>query len=128
MSCEAMNMALELRIKELRHGTQRHVTSIRSSNKTFERSFEITFRNILLGRPDSVRRLSCPLTLTSRQRKRPGVRNVMEDEIQQALETIGTEKTPGIDSLPCEVDLRLLHMFIPLQTTVYNTWMKVPVV
>ena len=29
---------------------------------------------------------------------------------------------PGLDSLPYEVYLRLSHMFVPIQTYVFNYW------
>ena len=39
---------------------------------------------------------------------------IKEDEIQEALKSVGLDKSPGIDGLPYEVYLRLSHMFVPL--------------
>ena len=40
--------------------------------------------------------------------------HIKEDEIREALKLVGLDKSPGIDGLPYEVYLRLLHMFAPL--------------
>ena len=47
MSCEATNIAQELRVKELRHAVDRHITSV-----TFVRNFMTTSINFLLGSSD----------------------------------------------------------------------------
>ena len=44
--------------------------------------------------------------------------------VRQALKTVGTDKSPGIDGLPYEVYLRLSPMFFPSLTTIYNNLMK----
>ena len=48
----------------------------------------------------------------------------MEDEVQQALKAVGTEKSPGINDLPYEAYSRLSHMFAILLTTISNNCMK----
>ena len=49
---------------------------------------------------------------------------MMEDEVWETLKSVGLDKSPGINGLPYEVYLRLLHMFVPLLTTIYNNWMR----
>ena len=49
---------------------------------------------------------------------------IKEEEIRDALKSVGLDKSPGIDGLPYEVFLRLSHMFVPLLATIYNNWMR----
>ena len=49
---------------------------------------------------------------------------ITEDDIQKAMNSVGSDKSPGIDGLPYEVYLRLSHMFAPLLATIYNNWMR----
>ena len=49
---------------------------------------------------------------------------IKEEEIRDALKSVGLDKSPGIDGLPYEVYLRLSHMFVPLLATIYNNWMR----
>ena len=43
-------------------------------------------------------------------------------EVRDALTHVDLNKSPGLDGLPYEVYLRLLHMFVPILTDVYNHW------
>ena len=49
---------------------------------------------------------------------------ITEDEVREALKSVGLYKSPGIDGLPYEVYLMLSHMFVPLLATTYNKWIK----
>ena len=45
---------------------------------------------------------------------------VTECEVRDALKLVGLNKSPGLDSLPNKMYLRLLHMFVPILTDVFN--------
>ena len=47
---------------------------------------------------------------------------VIECEVRDALKQVGLNKSPGLDGLPYEVYLRMLHMFIPILTDMFNHW------
>ena len=47
-------------------------------------------------------------------------RLVTEREIRDALKQVTLNKSPGLDNLPYEVYLSLLHMFVPILTDVFN--------
>ena len=47
---------------------------------------------------------------------------VTECEVRDALKQVGLNKSPGLDGLPYEVYLRMLHMFVPILTDVFNHW------
>ena len=47
---------------------------------------------------------------------------VTECEVRDALKQVGLNKSPGLDGLPYEVYLRLLHMFVPILTDMFNHW------
>ena len=47
---------------------------------------------------------------------------ITECEVCDALKQVGLNKSPGLDSLPYEVYLRLLHMFVPILTDMFNHW------
>ena len=48
---------------------------------------------------------------------------VTEGEVRSALKQVGLNKSPGLDSLPYEVYLRMSHMFVPILTNVFNHWL-----
>ena len=48
---------------------------------------------------------------------------IMEDEVRQALKSVGMDKSPRIDGLPYEMYLKFSHMVVPLLATIYN-WMR----
>ena len=50
--------------------------------------------------------------------------HIKEEEIREALKSVGLDKSPGIDGLPYEVYLRLSHMFVPLLATINDNWMR----
>ena len=43
-------------------------------------------------------------------------------EVRDALKQIGLNKLPGLDGLPFEVYLRMLHKFVPIMMDVFNHW------
>ena len=47
---------------------------------------------------------------------------VTECKIRDALKQIGQNKSPGLDNLPCDVYLRLSHIFVPILTDMLNHW------
>ena len=49
---------------------------------------------------------------------------ITEDEVREALKSVGLDKSPGIDGLPYEVYFRLSHMFVLLLATIYNNCMR----
>ena len=49
---------------------------------------------------------------------------ITEEEIQEALKRVGTDRFPWINGLPYEMYLRLSHVFVPLLATIYNNSME----
>ena len=47
---------------------------------------------------------------------------VTEGKIHSALKQVRLNKSSGLDGLPYEVYLRMLHMFVPILTDVFNHW------
>ena len=47
---------------------------------------------------------------------------IIECEVRDALKQVGLNKSPGLDSLPNEVYLRVPHMFVPILTDMFNQW------
>ena len=47
---------------------------------------------------------------------------VTECEVRDALKQVGLNKSPGLESLPYEVYLRMSHMFVPILTDMFNHW------
>ena len=47
---------------------------------------------------------------------------VTECEVCDALKQVGLNKSPGLDGLRYEVDLRLLHMSVTIPTDMFNHW------
>ena len=45
-----------------------------------------------------------------------------ECEVHDALKQVRLNKSPGLDGLPYEVYLRLLHIFVPILTDMFNHW------
>ena len=45
---------------------------------------------------------------------------VTECEVSDALKQVGFNKSPGLDGLPYEVYLRMLRMFVPILTDMFN--------
>ena len=128
-------MDQELRAEELRHATDRHIASVtspdgqrRTTNEAICGEFRQYFLKLFTREPglssaqfDSYLadfpRLSAIEAAGCEGR-------IKEEEIRDALKSVGLDKSPGIDGLPCEVYLRLLHMCVPLLATIYNNWMR----
>ena len=135
MSCEATNMAQELRAEELRHATDRHIASVtspeglrRTTNEAICGEFRQYFLKLFTREPGlssaqfdaylaDFPRLSATEAAGCEGR-------IKEEEIRDALKSVGLDKSPGIDGLPYEVYLRLSHMFVPLLATTYDNWMR----
>ena len=47
---------------------------------------------------------------------------VAECKVRDGLKQVGLNKSPGLDGLPYKVYLRLLHMFVPILTDLFNNW------
>ena len=47
---------------------------------------------------------------------------ITECEGRDALKQVGLNKSPRLDDLLYEVYLRLLHMFVPILTDMFNPW------
>ena len=43
-------------------------------------------------------------------------------EVRNALKQVGLNKSLGLDGLPCEVYLRISHMFVPILTHMFKHW------
>ena len=128
-------MAQELRAEELRHATDRHIASVtspdgqrRTTNKAICGEFRQYFLKLFTREPGlssaqfdtylvDFPRLSATEAAGCEGR-------IKEEEIRDALKSVGLDKSPGIDGLPYEVYLRLSHMFVPLLATIYDNWMR----
>ena len=132
MSCEATNMAQELRAEELRHAADRHIASVTSPDgqrrTTNCKEFRQYFLKLFTREPGlssaqfdtylaDFPRLSATEAAGCEGR-------IKEEEIREALKSVGLDKSPRIDGLPYEVYLRLSHMFVPLLATIYDNWMR----
>ena len=135
MSCEATNMAQELRAEELRHATDRHIAIVtspdgqrRTTNEAICGEFRQYFLKLFTGEPGlSSAQFDTYLADFPRLSVTEAAgceRRIKEEEIRDALKSVGLDKSPGIDGLPYEVYLRLSHMFVPLLATIYNNWMR----
>ena len=135
MSCEATNMAQELRTEELRHATDRHIASVtspeglrRTTNEAICGEFRQYFLKLFTREPGlSSAQFDTYLADFPRlsATEAAGCEGcIKEEEIRDALKSVGLDKSPGIDGLPYEVYLRLSHMFVPLLATIYNNWMR----
>ena len=47
---------------------------------------------------------------------------VTECEVRDALKQVSLNKSLGLDGLPYEMYLWMLHMFVPILMTVFNYW------
>ena len=128
-------MAQEVRAEELRHATDRHIANVTSpdgqrriTNETICGEFRQYFLKLFTREPGlssaqfdtylaDFPRLSATEAAGCEGR-------IKEEEIPDALKSVGLDKSPGIDGLHYEVYLRLSHMFVPLLATIYNNWMR----
>ena len=135
VSCEATNMAQELRAEEIRHAADQHITSVtsldgqrRTTNEAICKEFRQYFLKLFTREPGpssaqfdtylaDFPRLSVTEVAGCEGR-------IKEEEFREALKSVGLDKSPGIDGLPYEVYLRLSHMFVPLLATIYDDWMR----
>ena len=136
ISCEATNMAQELQTEELRHAADRQIASVtspdgqrRTTNEAICREFRQYFLKLFTREPGlSSAQFDTYLAdfprLSATEAAGCEGRIKEEEEIREALKSVGLEKSPGIDGLPYEVYLRLLHMFVPLLATIYDNWMR----
>ena len=53
---------------------------------------------------------------------RLGATEAASCEVRDALKQVGLNKSLGLDGLPYEVYLRLLLMFVPILTDMFNHW------
>jgi len=135
MSCEAANMARELRAEELRAANHRQIASVTSpdghrriTNKDICKEFCDYYQKLFTREPGlSSAQFDTYLADFPRLEDTEAAGcegRITEEEIWQALKSVGLEKTPGIDGLPYEVYLRLSPMLVPLLETIYNNWMR----
>ena len=135
MSCEATNMAQELRTEQLRHAADRHIANVtstdgqrRTTNEAICKEVRQYFLKLFTREPGlSSAQFDTYLPDFPRLSATEAAgceRRITEDEAREALKSVGLGKSPGIDGLPDEMYLRLLHMFVPLLATIYNNWMR----
>ena len=48
---------------------------------------------------------------------------ITECEVCDVLKQVGLNKSPGLDGLPYEVYFRMLHVFVPILTDMFNHWL-----
>ena len=128
MSWKAANMAQELRAEELRHAAYQHIASVTSPDGQRRTTNEVIcreFRQYLLKhftREPGLSSAQFDTYLADFPRlsatEAAGCEGrIKEEEIREALKSVGLDKSPGIDGLPYKVYLRLSHMFVPLLAT-----------
>ena len=134
-SCKVTNMAQELRAEELRHAADRHIASVtspdgqrRTTNEAICKEFRQYFLKLFTREPGlSSSQFDTYLAdfphLSAMEAARCGG-CITEDEVRKAINSVGSDKSPGLDGLPYEVYLKLSHMFVPLLASIYNNWMK----
>ena len=117
ISCEATNMAQELQTEELRHAADRQIASVtspdgqrRTTNEAICREFRQYFLKLFTREPGlSSAQFDTYLAdfprLSATEAAGCEGRIKEEEEIREALKSVGLEKSPGIDGLPYEVYL-----------------------
>ena len=114
------------REEELRKFPDRYNDSVKSpdgcmlrTNRKIRDAFLVHFRD---------RFARCPDLLLQEFRSyladflRLGVAEATSCEGVITLKQVGLNKSPGLDGLPYEVYLKLLHMFVPILTDMFNHW------
>ena len=90
---------------------------VRRSNRGMREVFWAHFRDRFAHCPDhSVQEFFNYLTASCE-----GL--ITECEVRNALKQVCHNKSPGLDGLPYEVYWRMLHMFVPILTDVFNHWL-----
>ena len=118
-------MAQELRTKELRHVADWHIASVtlldgqcQTTNEAIYKEFRQYFLKLFTRKPGlssaqfDTYLANFPRLSATEVAGCEG--HIKEDEIQEALKSVGLDKSLGINGLPYEVYLRLSHMFVPL--------------
>ena len=118
MSCEVMDIGQELQAEELRHASQKHITSVTSldgqhwtTKEGIFREFRDYFQKLFIKEPELISAqfytylADFPGLEAAEAAECDGC--ITENEIRQILETVGTNKIPGIDCFPYKVYLRL---------------------
>ena len=119
MSCEVTNVAQELQVEELKHAVDRHianVTSLDGQCRTTNEDICWEFHDYCVKRFTREPGLNFVHFDTYQAAECKG--RITEEGVQQALKTVGTNKTPWLDVLPYEVYLWLSPMFVPLLATI----------
>ena len=128
-------MVQELRAEELRHAADRYITNVtspdgqrRTTNEAICKEFRQYFLKLFTREPElsgaqfDTYRADFPRLSVTEAAACEGC--ITEDEVRQAVKSVGLDKSPGIDGLPYETYLRLSHMFFPLLATIYNNRMR----
>ena len=118
-------------MEEVRRFPGRYIDSIKSpdgcvlrSNRGIHDAFRAHFRDRFASCPDLLLQEFCsyladlPRLGAAKAASWEGV--VTECEIRDVLKQVGLNKSPGLDGLPCEVYLRLPHMFVPILMDMFN--------
>ena len=121
------------REEEVRRFPDRYIDSIKTpdgrvlrSNRKMRDAFRVHFRDHFARCPDLQLQefrsylANFPCLGAAEAASCEGV--VTECEVRDALNQVGLNKSPGLDGLPYEVYLRLLHMFVPILTDMFNHW------
>ena len=127
------------RVCEVRWFPSRYIESVKSlngrelgSNRKMREAFRAHFRDRFAHCSDPlVQEFRSYLADFSRLREAEEdscefvqfvMRELRECAVRNALKQIGFNKSSGLDGLPNEVYLRLLHMFVPILTDMFNHW------
>ena len=117
--------------EEVRRFPDRYIDSVKSldgrelrSNRETRDAFRAHFRDHFARSPDLPLQefrsylADFPRLRAAEAASCEGV--ITECEVRDALKQVDLNKSPGLDGLPHEVYLRLLHMFIPILSNMFN--------
>ena len=117
------------REEEVRRFPGRYIDSVKSPEGRLLRSnreIRAHFRDRLARGPDLLLQefrsylADFPRLGTAKAADCEGV--ITESEVRDALKQVGLNKSAGLDSLPYELYLWLLPMFVPILTDMFNLW------